>query len=93
MVGRADQHDVEIFFLEHLAVIGNRVRGVFFDFCRCGNQFGRAVEHVLIDVAERDHFDRRHLDQPAQIALAVPAGADQADAIRFLLRRNRRRGH
>src|SRR5262249_30340769 len=32
-------------------------------------------------------LDRRHLDEPEQVALAVPAAADQADAIRLGLGR------
>ena len=42
---------------------------------------GGLGEHLLVDVAERDDLDRRDLDQPEQVALAVPAGADQADPL------------
>jgi hypothetical protein len=35
---------------------------------------------VLIGIAEGDDFDRRHLNEAPQIAGAIPAGADEADA-------------
>ena len=45
---------------------------------------GGLGEHLLVDVAERDDLDRRDLDQPEQVGLAVPAGADQADPLSHL---------
>ena len=57
------------------------MRGFFFEACRVGDHVGGLGEHLLVDVAERDDLDRRDLDQPEQVALAVPAGADQADAL------------
>ena len=86
MVGRADQHDVEILLLEHLAIVAICPRR-FLRFLPVRDQFDRAGQHLLIDVAQRDHFDRRDLNQPAQIALAIPTAADQADAIGLLLGR------
>ena len=38
---------------------------------------------LLVHVAQRDDLDRRDLDQAEQVALAVPAAADQADARRL----------
>jgi len=46
-----------------------------------GNNLRRPSEHLLIHVAERDDFNWRNLDQTEQIALAVPAAADEADAL------------
>ncbi len=40
---------------------------------------------MFVRVAQRDHFDGRDLDEAEQIALAIPAGADQADAFGFLV--------
>jgi hypothetical protein len=53
------------------------VRGVFFDSWREATISAGLGEHLLVDVAERDDLDRRNLDQPQQVALAIPAGADQ----------------
>ena len=43
-------------------------------------------QHLLVHVAERDDFDRRDLDQPEQIDLAVPSAADQADSSGLVIR-------
>ena len=78
MVGRGDEHDVEVFFREHLAIIGVGPRPLLRGLPR-GDQVGRGGKHPPVDVAQRDDVDRRHLDQAQQVDLAVPAGADQAD--------------
>src|SRR5689334_11971917 len=46
---------------------------------------GRAVAHVLVDVADRYDLDRRHLHEPEQVALPVPSGPDQADAVSLVI--------
>ena len=82
MVGRADEHDVEILLLEHLAIVAVS-RGVFFDFCRWAT-ISAAPFSMLLSTSQSDHdLDRRHLNQPQEIDLAVPPRADQADAIRL----------
>ena len=84
VVGRGDQHDVEVLLLEHLAVVAVGPRLLLRRLPR-GDQLGRLGQHPLVDVAQRDDLDRRDLDQAEQVALAVPAGADQADALRLLV--------
>ena len=39
---------------------------------------------LLVDVAQRDDLDRGDLDEAEQVALAVPAAADEPDAQRLL---------
>ena len=52
-----------------------------------GDDLGGLGQHLLVDVAERDDLDRRDLDQPEQVGLAVPAAADQPDALGFPARK------
>ena len=82
VVGRGDQHDVEVLLLEHLAVVAVGARLLLRRLAR-GDHLGGLGQHPLVDVAQRDDLDRRHLDQAEQVALAVPAAADQADALRL----------
>ena len=82
VVGRGDQDDVEVFFLEHLAVVGERARSLLRGLA-VGDDVGGLGQHLLVDVAQRDDLDRRDLDQPEQVALAVPAAADQSHALGF----------
>ena len=82
MVGRGDQDDVEVLLLEHLAVVGVGARRLLRRL-PVGDDLGGLGEHLLVDVAQRDDLDRRDLDQPEQVGLAVPAGADQADPLRL----------
>ncbi len=83
VVRRRDQHDVEVFLIEHFPVIGVRSR-FFLRRLPLGDHIGRVGQHSLVDVAKRHHFDRGHLDQPEQVGLTVPARADQADARRLI---------
>ena len=82
VVGRGDQDDVEVLLLEHLAIVGVGARGLLRGLAR-GGHLGGIGEHLLVDVAERDDLDRSDLDEPEQVALAVPAGADQPDPLRL----------
>jgi len=85
VIGRGDENDVQVLLFEHLAVIAVRARLLL----RClasGDEFGCALQHPPVHVADRDDFDRGHLDQAAHVGLAVPARADDSDAKRFLLR-------
>ena len=83
VVGRADQYDVQVLLLEHLAVVAVGARC----FVRClpaGHDLRRLAEHPLVHVAQRNHLDRLDLNQPQEIDLAVPTRADQAHAPRLL---------
>ena len=82
VVGRGDQDDVEVLLLEHLAVVGVGAR-LLLRGLPAGDHVGGLGQHLLVDVAQRDDLDRRDLDEPEQVALAVPAAADQADARRL----------
>ncbi len=57
------------------------VRGFFFESLSRRDELGGLGDHVPIHVAKRDHVHRRNLDEPQQVALAVPAAANQADAL------------
>ena len=82
MVRRADQHDVEVLLLEHLAVIAVSAR-LFFGLLALAGDLDGLGQHVFVRIADRDDLDRRDLNEPPQIALAVPAGADQPHALGF----------
>ena len=77
VIGRADQHDVEIFFLQHLAVIVVGAR-LFLRSWRVATMIGRIGKHLLVDIAKGHDFDGRDLNQAEEVGFAVPAGADQA---------------
>ena len=91
VVGRGDQDDVEVLLLEHLAVVGVGARLLLRGLAG-GDHVGGLGQHLLVDVAERDDLDGRDLDEPEQVALAVPAAADQADALCLWCGECRRRG-
>ena len=82
VVGRGDQDDVQVLLLEHLAIVGIGARGLLRGLAR-GGHLGGMGEHLLVDVAEGNDLDRSDLDQPEQVGLAVPAGADQPDPLRL----------
>jgi len=82
MIRRTDQDDVEILLLEHLAVIVVSARLLPGLLPLAGNLYCLS-EHVLVRVADGNNLDWRDLDQPPQITLAVPTGADEPDAPRF----------
>ena len=84
MIGSADEDDVEILLLEHLAIVAEGARS-FLGGLAGGDELGGFGEHALIDVAERDDFDGRDLDEAKEVGLAVPTGADEADAECFLI--------
>ena len=89
VVGRGDQDDVEVLLLEHLAVVGVGPRLLLRDLAPC-DDLGGLGQHLLVDVAQGDDLDRRDLDEPEQVDLAIPARADQADSL--CLRRGGYRG-
>ncbi len=80
VVGRRDEDDVEVLLREHLAVVAVGARGLFRRLAR-GDLGGGIGEHAGIDVTERDHLDGRDLQQPEQVAFAVPPRADQSDPL------------
>ncbi len=82
VVGRGDQDDVQVLLLEHLAVVGEGARSLLRGL-PVGDDVGGLGQHLLVDVAQRDDLDRRDLDQPEQVRLAVPAAADQSHALGF----------
>ena len=76
MIRGSDLDNIQILFLQHFTVVGvspwpllRRLPG--------RDHIGALGQHALIDVAQRDHFNRRDLNEPEQIRLAVPASADQ----------------
>ena len=79
MIGRADQHNIEVPFLQHFPVIAVRARRLAGNLAG-GHQIGRVGQHPAVNVAERHDLNRGHLEEPEQITLAVPPAADQADA-------------
>jgi hypothetical protein len=84
VIGGTDQDNVEVLFLEHLAIVGVGARGLFGRLTLAGD-FDGSGEHIGIGIADRYHLDGGNLDQTPQIALAVPAGANESDAFGFLL--------
>ena len=78
VVGGRDEHQVEVLLREHLPVVAVRARCLLRDLA-ARDLLGGVGEHRAVDVAERHHLDRRDLDQPEQVGLAIPAGADEAD--------------
>ncbi len=84
MIRRGDEHNVEVFLLEHLAIVGIGARLLLRDL-PSGDHVRGVGEHLLIDVAQRNDLDRRDLDQAKQISLAIPPAADEPDPRRFLI--------
>ncbi len=75
MVRRTDQHNIQVLLFQHLAVVVVAAR-LLLRLLPLAGEFRRAFEHVLVHVANGNHLHRRHLDEPPQIALAIPTGAD-----------------
>ena len=80
VIGRGDQRDVDVLLIEQLLIVLVGARPLLRQLA-LGAHVGALVEQVRVGVAERHHLDRRHLQQPEQVGLAVPAGADQRDAL------------
>ena len=79
VIRRGNLDYVKIFLFQHLAIIRIYTRPLF----RClprGNHIGALVQHVAIDITQRHHFYRSHLQQANQVRFAIPAAADQADS-------------
>ena len=80
VVGGGDEHDVEVLLLEHRAVVAVGTGLLLRDLAR-GDLLGGVGQHAAVHVAEGHHLHRRHLDQAEEVGLAVPAAADEADAL------------
>ena len=80
VVGRLDEHKVEVLRFEHLAVVPVCARFLSRGLAR-GNQISRFGQHAFIDIAEGHDFHRGDLDQTKQVALAIPAAANQPDSL------------
>ena len=76
MIWGSDLDNIQILFLQHFAVVAVRPRPLLRRLPGC-DHIGALGQHSFIDVAERHHFNRRDLNEPEQIRLAVPASADQ----------------
>ncbi len=68
------------FSFEHLAIVAVGSRR-FVGLLPLAGDFHGLGQHPLVRIADGHDLDRRHLDQPPQVALAVPAGADQSDTL------------
>src|SRR2546423_2775192 len=82
MIGCADEDGVEIFFFEQVAIVAVGAR-LFLRFLALTGDLNGTGEHLLIDVADGNDLHRGNLDQSPQVALAVPTGANEADAFWF----------
>ena len=79
VVGRRDEHHVEVALGEHLPVVAVRPRALPRRLAG-GHARGGVVEHRGVDVAQRDDLDGSDLEEAEERRLAVPPGADEADA-------------
>lgn len=84
VIGGGNEHQVEVLFGEHLAVVAVGPRFLL-RHLPDGDHFGRLGQHPLVHVAERDHFDGGDLQQAEQVALSIPPRADQPDPFRLLV--------
>ena len=82
MIRRADQHNIEVLFLEHFAIIVISA-GRLLGFLALAGDLDRLGQHVFVGITNGNDLDGCYLDQSPQIALAIPAGANQTDAFGF----------
>src|SRR5439155_15477588 len=78
VVRGADDHDVEVLRLEHRAEVGEgrgAALGAFLDLV------GGGAEHLAVHVAQGGHFDVGFAHGVAAVDHAVPAAADDAEAV------------
>jgi len=80
VIRRVDEDDVEILFRQQLAPVAVETRTLLRHLPR-RHQVRRVVQHLAVDVAHRDHVDRRDLHHAQQVRLAVPPRPDDADAL------------
>ena len=84
MIGRSNEHDIHLVFLKHLSVVRISHRCLARFLPLLGN-LHRTRQHVLVRIAQRHNLNGCHLRQPPEVALAIPAGANQAHAARLLI--------
>ena len=80
VIGCLDQHEVEVFLFQHVAVVTVGARFLFRELA-CRDHVRGFREHSFIHVAKRHHLDGRNLNQAKQITFAIPTAADEADAL------------
>ena len=80
VVGGVDEDDVGLFFVEQLLIVLES-GWAFFGELSSGDEVGRSVEHLGIDIAETDDIDGRDLNETKEVDLAIPARADEGDAL------------
>src|SRR5579859_2856055 len=84
MVRRPDQDDIQVLLLKHLVIIRVGARS-FFGLLPLADHLGGFGQQMLIDITQGYDFHRRNLNKAEQVALSIPAGADEANAFRLLI--------
>src|SRR5262249_19278530 len=79
VVRRANETDIEVLLLQHLAIVAVQPRALF-RFLPLRSDVRGFLKLLLINVTERDNLNGRDLDQAEQVALTIPAAADETDA-------------
>jgi hypothetical protein len=75
-----DQHNLQVPLFEHLPVIAVGAGLLLRGLTRRHHVRGLG-QHAFVYVAQRDHFDRGDLKEAEEVALAVPTGADEPNAL------------
>src|SRR5690606_25265150 len=89
VIGRTDNYDVEIFVLQHFTMIVVSA-WTLLRFLALACDFDRSRQHVFIGIANRHDFNWRDLNEPPEIALAIPARADKSYAPWFAVHQIKR---
>ena len=84
VIGRCDEHDVQVFLAEHLAVVAEGPR-LLLRRLPLGHHLRCFGEHSFVDVAKGDDFDRSDLEETKQIRLPIPARSDHPNALRLVV--------
>jgi hypothetical protein len=71
VIRRGHFDDVQVLLLEHLAIVGVGA-GLLLACLPRRHDVGRLGEHFLIDIAKRNDLHRRDLNEPEDVALAIP---------------------
>ena len=78
VIRRRNQANIQTALLQHVAIVVENLR-LFPGLLPRRHNIRRLRQHLRIHIAERNHLHGLNLDEPQQIDLAVPSGADQAD--------------
>src|SRR5437764_528817 len=78
MVGRTNEHDVEVLLFQHLAIIVVGAR-LLFGFLTLAGDLDGLGEHVFVRIADGNDFHWRDLNEPPQVAFSIPARADESN--------------